>query len=157
MQEYCASSPTDYDQDPVIYCANCFSLKIKHEDTIDEDYCAECGCNDTRTSTIEEWEKLYEHRYGHKYTVKGTDPKKTWVFQMPISKLKMQIYECPAWKKFIKRLYPHFPGGYSKIDSIIILFDKLIKDNRLDDIRLLLLDYIKNSKNGRAEKESNKG
>ena len=134
---------TNYDEEPVIYCSKCYSLKIKYEEAIDAECCMDCGCSDTSVSSIEEWEKLYEKRYGHKYVVKNTDPKKSYIFKLPINKLKDKVYNSPLWYVIIHSLYPKFPGGLDKADSIILLFDKLIKDNRLDDLRLVLLKHIK--------------
>ena len=61
----------DYNTEPVTYCARCYSLKIKHEDALDADYCGECGSTDTAEASIEEWERLFERRYGHKYAEKS--------------------------------------------------------------------------------------
>lgn len=144
----------EYDSEPVVYCANCYSLKIKYEDTIGEDYCGNCGCFDTRTATIEEWEKLYEKKYGQKFTEKTNDPKKSPIFKLSISKLKQKVFESPKWKNIILDLYPLFPQNLGKADSMVLLFDKLIKDNRLDDLRLTLLDYYKRRKYGREKIKS---
>lgn len=134
----------DYDLEPVKYCAKCYSLKIKYEEAIDSECCMECGCSDTLSTSIEEWEKLYENRYGTKYVTKSNNPKNTPLFQMPVNKLKLKLYDCPQWKEIIKKLYPEFPRGIGKVDSIILLFDKIFRDNRLDDLRMLLLEYYKN-------------
>ena len=42
------------------------------------------------------------------------------------------------WKDIICQLYPNFPTHLDKAEAIILLFDNLIRDNRLDDLRLLL-------------------
>lgn len=39
--------------------------------------------------------------------------------------------------------YPTFPGGLGKLDSIILFFDKVIKDGRLDELRELLVKNLK--------------
>ena len=131
-------NPNDYDSEPVRYCARCYSLKIKYEEAIDSDCCMECGCSDMRESTIDEWERLYEKRYGQKYVVKTTDPTKSFVFKLPLDKLKEKVYDSPLWRDIIRALYPRFPGGLGKADSIILFFDKLIKDRKLDDLKLYL-------------------
>ena len=130
----------DYDLEPVVYCARCYSLKIKYEEAIDSDCCLECGCSDTKVTNIQEWEKIYEQRYGHKYTEKGSNPRNAPIFKMSLSKLKMMVYENDHWRKIAHRLYKNFPQNLSRADSIILLFDKLIKDNRLDDLRFILLE-----------------
>ena len=32
----------NYDDEPVVYCSRCYSLKIKYEEAIDSDCCMEC-------------------------------------------------------------------------------------------------------------------
>lgn len=129
----------DYDSEPVVYCAKCYSLKIKYEEAIDADCCMDCGCSDMRTAPITEWERLYEQRYGRKYVEKTKDPRKSPIFNMPVNKLKMKVFNDPEWRSIIRTLYPKFPGGLGKSDSVILLFDKLLKDNRIDALRMLLL------------------
>lgn len=57
-----------YDEEPVYYCQNCLSLKIK---TVvmdsDLDFCDECGGTNISTIHIKEWENLYKKRYGFNY------------------------------------------------------------------------------------------
>lgn len=139
---------SEYDSEPVVFCARCYSLKIKYEEAIDAECCMDCGCSDVREASIEEWEKLYEHRYGKKYVVRSNDPRKTPIFKMPLTKLKMYVYDHPSLDYIIHHLYPRFPKGLSKADSVILLFSSLIRDNRLDELRLLL---IKLQDNGREE------
>lgn len=133
----------EYDSEPIIFCARCLSLKIKHEDAIDADYCADCGCSNVREASFSEWEDLYEKKYGHKYVVKGNDPKKNPVFKLSVPKLMERLCNLQQWREIIHSLYPKFPGGFGKADSIVLFFDKLVKDNRLDDLRLKLMNYIK--------------
>ena len=57
----------EYDSEPVKYCARCFSLKIKYEESIDAECCGDCGSSDILESSIEEWEKKYERKYGKKF------------------------------------------------------------------------------------------
>ena len=136
------SKTKEYDEEPVCYCARCYSLNILHNDDIGLDWCGECGCPDILETSIEEWEKLYEGRYKHKFAVKG-DIKDSFIFKMSISDLKTELFKSDAFDKILRELYPRFPGGYSKVDSILLLFDKLSKDNRIDDLRLLLIKYKK--------------
>lgn len=126
----------DYDSEPVVYCSNCLSLKIKHNDALDMDYC-DCGCTDIKECMPEEWEKLYEKKYGKKYLEKS-DFRKSPIFQMPLSKLMRKVSDSPKWSFIIKEIYGFLPKGLSKADSIIVFFDKLIKDNKLDTLRTLL-------------------
>jgi hypothetical protein len=133
----------DYDSEPIAFCANCLSLKIKHEDSIDMDYCSDCGSSEIMEAPVEQWEVMYEKKYGKKYVVKGNDPKKSPVFKLTISKLMDKFSNLPNWKTIIYNMYPRFPGGFGKADSIVLFFDKLSKDNKLDDLRITMMKYIK--------------
>lgn len=130
----------DYDEEPVEYCSRCYSLKIKYEEAIDSDCCMDCGCSDILTTTIHHWEDLYKNRYGHKFTERGTDPKNSPIFKLPIRKLKEKVFYREDYKDIIFKLYPRFPKKLSKAESVILLFDKLMRDNRLDDLRLILMN-----------------
>lgn len=134
---------SEYDAEPVRYCTRCYSLKIKYEEAIDSDCCMECGCSDIAFASIDRWEELYEKRYGKKYVKKNTDPKKSFVFTLSLDELKDKVYEDEHWRDIIRKLYPRFPGGLGRADSVILLFSNLIKDNRLDDLRFLLLNSNK--------------
>lgn len=136
MHEHVPSE--DYNSEPVKYCSKCYSLKIGYEDTIGSEYCMDCGCSDTMETSIEEWENLYTRRYGNSYIDKKADIRKSPIFQMSIESLKLKIYDSPAWEKIIRHLYPGFPRGLSRADSVILFFNHLIKDGRLNDLRLLL-------------------
>lgn len=133
----------NYDSEPVTYCARCYSLKIKHEDVLDLDCCADCGSTDILETSIDDWEKKYERRYRHKFVQKEEDPKKTYIFKLSIEQLKTKVYQSERWRDIIKAIYPHFPGGYGKADSIILFFDTLFRQNRLDDLRLTLFKQFK--------------
>lgn len=133
----------DYDSEPIVFCAKCFSPKIKHEDSLDIDYCGDCGCSYTKEASVYEWENLYEKRYGHKYVVKSNNPRRSPVFSLSRTELMDRLSKLAQWKAIIHSLYPKFPGGFGRIDSIVLFFDKLVKDNRLDDLRFKLMEYIK--------------
>ena len=83
----------NYNDEPVEYCTRCYSLKIKHEDAIDADVCAECGCTEIASTDIETWEKLYEKRYRRKYVTCNHDPRSSVYFKLPISTLKTKLYK----------------------------------------------------------------
>ena len=55
----------EYNDEPVYYCEHCLSLKIKIVGGYD--FCDECGSTKITTAHIEDWEKLYEQRNGHKF------------------------------------------------------------------------------------------
>ena len=133
----------DYDSEPVRYCARCYSLKVKYEEALDSECCAECGSTDIQESLIEDWEKKYVRRYGCKFTQKTEDPKSTYFFKLSIKELKDKVASSLRWKDIIKSIYPHFPGGYGKVDSIILFFDTLIRQNKVDELRLFLFKHFK--------------
>lgn len=140
---------TEYDSDPVYYCAKCYSLKIKYEETLHLGYCMDCGCTDTGCTSIENWERMYEIRYGHKYVNQPADAKKQLFLKLPLSKLKTLVSGSVNWKDIIQKIYPKFPTGYTRVDSILLFFDHLIHDNRLDDLRILLFNLNKKG-NGKS-------
>lgn len=55
----------EYDNEPVVYCASCLSLKIRIMDGTD--FCDDCGCTEMKEDNIFNWEKEYESRYGKKF------------------------------------------------------------------------------------------
>lgn len=62
-------SKTEYNTEPVVYCKNCLSLKIRVlDDNID--YCDECGCTDTDMTDITSWEMMYEKKYNKPFNKK---------------------------------------------------------------------------------------
>ena len=59
------NSKQEYNEDPVFYCKNCLSLKIKTVQVDSNlDYCDECGSTDIAQTSIEEWRDIYKNRYG---------------------------------------------------------------------------------------------
>lgn len=133
----------DYDSEPVVYCSKCYSLNIVHEDSIDSDCCGECGCSDVKTTSIEEWEEMYAKRYGHKFVEKNHDIRKSPIFLLSNDKLKTKLFNDPSWREICRTLYPTFPNWLSKADSIILLFAKLSQENRIDDLRVELINRSK--------------
>lgn len=57
----------DYNNEPVFYCSRCLSLRIRDAGLPDLLYCDECGSSNIETANIEEWEKMYESKYGLKF------------------------------------------------------------------------------------------
>lgn len=55
----------EYNNIPVIYCADCLSLRILS--TGEMDYCEKCGSTNTKEANIFDWEKIYEAKYKTKY------------------------------------------------------------------------------------------
>lgn len=133
----------NYDAEPVVFCSRCYSLKVKYEESTGSEYCGTCGCTDIQEAPFPVWEKKYEDRYRHKFVEKNEDPKKSFVFNLSFKDLKRRVYESPQWKEIIKQMFPNFPEGYSKADSIILFFDTVVKKNKTEELRLLLFKLIK--------------
>lgn len=133
----------DYDEEPVEYCSKCYSLKIKHIDAVNLDCCMDCGSTETATASISDWERMYEHRYGHKFLKRHNDPRDSVWFRMPVYKLKAHVYRSPKLNDIIHKLYPHFPEGYTNSEKVLLLFDALTKDGRMDDLRRVLWEMKK--------------
>lgn len=59
------TNSNDYNEEPVFYCKNCLSLKVKIV-PVDSglDYCDDCGSTDIEHANIYDWENLYKERYG---------------------------------------------------------------------------------------------
>lgn len=145
---------TEYDSEPVTYCSKCYSLNIKYEDSIGMECCGECGCTDFQTSSYEEWEQKFKERYGHKFIEEKGDIKKSPIFQMTNNQLKKELIKCPSWQIICKTLYPKFPNWLDKADSIILLFAKLYKDNRIEDLKIELINQDKKRRYGKARQNN---
>lgn len=133
-----SKKPQDYDEDPVWYCARCYSLNVQYEEDIDSDCCKECGCTDILSTSIENWEELYKRRYGHKFTEKSTKEIKSPIYNMSYKELRNLVISSSQWRNIIYSMYPKFPGGYSREESILLFFDKVSKDNRINDLKNIL-------------------
>lgn len=60
-----AYSIEEYNDEPVFFCEHCLSLKIKIVGGYD--FCDDCGSTAVQTAHIEDWEKMYQQRYGRKF------------------------------------------------------------------------------------------
>lgn len=58
----------EYNDEPVFYCTECLSLKIKDGDGVD--YCDECGSASIEKTSIAEWEEMYKKKYERKFLKK---------------------------------------------------------------------------------------
>ena len=83
------------------------------------------------------------NRYGHKFVNRSNDPRDSIYFKMSIAKLKTKLYYSKYLQPILNTLYPNFPQGLNKSESVIMLFDQLSKDNRIDELRYMLYDYSK--------------
>lgn len=74
-------SKKEYDDDPVYYCKRCLSLAIKQMPFMEnKDYCESCGAVDIGETSFEEWEVMYQNKYGHSFVVKR-EPEKHKIFR----------------------------------------------------------------------------
>ena len=69
MEEFDNLTIEDYNDEPVHYCKQCLSLKIKIVGGVD--FCDDCGSTNITTAHIDEWDKLYQERYGETFLESG--------------------------------------------------------------------------------------
>jgi len=115
----------------------------------DSDYCMKCGCSEVAEASIGEWEELYKARYGRRYVERTGDPYRKHIYQMTVQELKTELYDRANYREVIETLYPGFPRHFSRIDAILLFFDKIIKEGELNKLRDILIE--KHDKNGREE------
>lgn len=61
----------DYNLDPVFYCRNCLSLKIRTVPGLKgAEFCDECNSANVGQCSIDEWKVLYKARYGFDFLEK---------------------------------------------------------------------------------------
>lgn len=64
MQYMKMTRRNEYDDEPVLYCKRCLSLKIKSTDGDENnDYCADCGSTIIHKAPLEAWDMLYQRMY----------------------------------------------------------------------------------------------
>lgn len=57
-----------YNKDPVFYCRNCLSLRIRDVEHLDNsEYCDKCGSTDIGSVDIQTWREIYKARYGRNF------------------------------------------------------------------------------------------
>ena len=120
------------EEDPWTFCPKCYSIRFKYEDSLGTECCEE------------EWDKLYRNRYGHPYLEDAGLVKKSPIFLLTDEQLKTRLFKHSDCMRICKELYPAFPGGLSKEDAVLLLFSKLVNDNRLDALRMNLYNRTKN-------------
>ena len=65
----------NYNDEPVYYCANCLSLKIKRFNDPtpgqfkenEDGYCGMCTSTDIKSTHIYNWKKMFQIKYGYKH------------------------------------------------------------------------------------------
>lgn len=126
----------DRDLEPVSYCSECYSLRIGSIEGIDSsDYCMDCGCTKIEQATIEEWERLYERRYGRKLVERKQDPMKARIYAMTWEELKEELFSGRHCADIIRTMYPRLPSDMPKADRALLFLDKVMRDNRTDELR----------------------
>tara|TARA_R110000796_G_scaffold76234_3_gene170666 strand:+ start:263 stop:604 length:342 start_codon:yes stop_codon:yes gene_type:complete len=63
--------------EPITYCKTCLSIHIKTVELPETkhgnvDYCVPCGNTELEEAHIEQWEDLYEEKYGERFLTKST-------------------------------------------------------------------------------------
>ena len=69
MEEFDNLTIEDYNNEPVHYCKQCLSLKIKIVGGFD--FCDDCGSTNITTAHIDDWDRLYQERYGESFLESG--------------------------------------------------------------------------------------
>lgn len=69
MEEFENLTIEDYNNEPVYYCTQCLSLKIKIVGGFN--FCDDCGSTSIATAHIEDWENQYKERYGETFLESG--------------------------------------------------------------------------------------
>lgn len=64
-------SKTEYNNEPIHYCRHCLSLRILNLG--EYAYCDKCGSTEIEETSIDNWEKLYMDKYGHKFIENGRE------------------------------------------------------------------------------------
>ena len=61
----CDNRKNKYDDEPIHFCTNCLSVKIKEiGDNTNFYACLDCGCTDIEEDDLDEWVRLYTEKYG---------------------------------------------------------------------------------------------
>lgn len=128
-------------EEPWYYCANCLSPKVGYEDSVGADYCCDCGSTSIHEGIFENWEQQYLKRYKRKYVNQPRNIKNSPIYQMSFVELMKKVSDFPRWEDIIKAIYNTNISGLSKADSIVLFFDRLIRDNKLDELRELLYNW----------------
>lgn len=128
----------EYDEEPVAYCKRCYSLNVRHDDDMNIDYCGDCGGTEILETDIWNWEEMYRERYGHRLVDDRRNPRKSMFFNVGIRELKRIVMRHEQLERIWRKMYEKMPKGLTREESVIVLFDKLGKDNRIDDLRYFL-------------------
>ena len=60
-----------YNEEPVLYCKHCLSLKIRDAGLPELLYCDECGSTEVLSTNIKQWEDIYKEKHGFRYLDKN--------------------------------------------------------------------------------------
>lgn len=134
----------EYNSEPVLYCSRCYSLKILSiEGLPDSDYCGDCGSSDIAETSIEEWESLYESRYGSKFVEHKKDLRNHPLFHAPLWRVTRELLSRDNYYDIIRMFYPGFRKSYCKTDTVMLFIDRMLKDGMLDELKLHLIKTLK--------------
>lgn len=59
-------------EEKVFYCKNCLSLNIKYV-MPGISYCKECNCGQVLKTTFDNWDRIYQDKYGEKFLITKND------------------------------------------------------------------------------------
>lgn len=85
---------------------------------------------------------MWEERYGERYIKRYRNPKKAYVYNLPMGDLKQLIYLSPFRREIIKSMYHDFPEYVTDIESVLLLYDNVCKDGRLNELRDNIVKYL---------------
>jgi hypothetical protein len=57
----------EYDDEPIFYCKDCLSLRVRDAGSLNLLYCEDCSNTDIGETTIDKWVQMYEDKYGFNY------------------------------------------------------------------------------------------
>jgi len=130
----------EFDLEPVSYCPKCYSLKIGYIPGVDDsDYCMDCGCVDIARCQIQDWEKLYEDRYGHKYVVKRNSFEGHPLWNLSVKDLRKKLLESPYYREIIREVYPNWNYYGKAVDTIFLFFDNVVNDRLLPKLKKAMI------------------
>lgn len=100
-----------------------------------------CGCTHIDKANIHEWEQMYRDRYGEDFVKRPLQPGRKLVDTLSMDELKEEVCTNPKWQHIVREIYPKFPFYLPKADCLLLFFSKVMKDNRLDELRDLIYQH----------------
>lgn len=108
------------------------------------DFCKSCGCTEISQTDIRTWERLYESRYGHKYVERPADPVRARIGTLTWEELKRMFCTHRCCEGIIWQMYPRLSRRLPKADAMLLFFDKVMKDGRIEELKDWISIKMKN-------------